>query len=168
VRVVLTGIYVVLVLAAAAPAAAEPPVSAISQYVEAIPTAAGDRPTQPGSQQTERPVPVPPALARRIDRLGGGDAAALRTIVEQSPSDGPARPAPRSKQPRPARPATGSKQPRPTPQTAIPEEAPSPLAGIAVAALDTSGGGLGGGWILVGLVLTTAAAVAVKLSGNRV
>ena len=136
-------------LVAAPVAAAEPPVSAISQYVEAIPTAQGDVPSAAAAPQQERPVA--PAVARRIERLGGSDAKALTAIVSH-PGYGP--PATKPK----AKPTT--KQHSTPPQD---REPPSRLTGIAVAAVDTTGG-LSGAWIVAGLGLMTAAGIAARVA----
>lgn len=73
-----------LALACAAPAEAAAPkpvpsLPAILQYVEVLPTSGGDVASGGSSVSMRRPLPS--ALAKKIDRLGGPEAAQLKTLV---------------------------------------------------------------------------------------
>lgn len=61
--------------------------SAISQYRESIPSAAG--PTLPGNTSTR--TPLPPSVAQKVDSQGGGDTHALKKFAEQSNFGAPPR-----------------------------------------------------------------------------
>lgn len=66
----------------------------LNQYTESVPTPRGERRTQGGPR--ERPVPLPAAARRELEREGGADAEALGAIAT-SPKLGapqaPSRPA---------------------------------------------------------------------------
>jgi hypothetical protein len=79
---------------AGAASAAAPPgnpvqgVSAIDQYVEAIPTASGPKPT---GQSKGSPRPLPPHAAAEVREQGGEDTAALVEIATSPTYGAPSR-----------------------------------------------------------------------------
>jgi hypothetical protein len=69
-----------------APAQAQRPrppedASAILQYVEAVPTAGGDRAVGVGVAEAE---PLPPAVAQHVEQQAGPEAEALKTVATSS------------------------------------------------------------------------------------
>jgi hypothetical protein len=85
--VFLQGLIVVAasVATASAPAATNPPPvsSAISVYVEQVPTASGSVPVGEINSRSSS-VQLPPVIVRRIDRNGGDDAQALKSLGSSS------------------------------------------------------------------------------------
>ncbi len=82
-----------------------PPVPAVSQYVEAIPTSGG--PVASGSKGRRK---LPTAVTHRIEKLGGDDAAALENVASSAAYGAPQRPLAKHSPP-PARPRSHATAP---------------------------------------------------------
>jgi len=111
------------------------PASAIAQYIEAIPTASGERSTTAGADSK---ISLPSTLLHRIDRQGGRDAGALKRIV--------------------ADPAYGA-----TPRTA-PALGVSKPSDASDATFGSGGGGFSSAWLIGGVTILTVLAVCLRLA----
>jgi len=86
---------------AEAPPGSVEDVPALSEYIESIPTAAGEKPSGPKANGKPRPVrsrPSAPAVERQIAKQPPAVARKLRKIVRSSEYGAPVRPAPKQSQ----------------------------------------------------------------------
>ena len=87
----LAGVAATLLCAAPAATAADKPPSAVTQYVESIPTAEGpqtpDAPSAPPST-----TPLAPAVETQLSENAGTDASVLRKVATESSLGAPQRP----------------------------------------------------------------------------
>ena len=123
--------------------------SAVSQYVEMVPTASGDEAVGVGAPTTTR---LPPPVSRRIDTDAGEEAAGLRKVVTSS-SYGAPRIASTPQSP----PAIPTKKPELGARREYEPPLPSPSLSNAFASVLPSGGGDQLLPALVGLLVATAA-----------
>jgi hypothetical protein len=135
---------------AASLAAPAPPVPAIDQYIEQIPTAEG--PIAPTAQESSRPLPAD--VGREVEEQGGADAGPLTAIATSSRYGAPQR------RPAPA--------PDPEEATAPTREEPAPAEQPAAEAIEaTDAPALPRDPRLVGLLLALGASV-VAVAGYEV
>jgi hypothetical protein len=151
VRALLIGAAATAVLAFAAPAWAQDPPqpppddSAVSQYVEEVPSAWGEAaPGVPQKKSKQRSNPLSSAIQTRVRATGGTDAAALERNATTPSLGAPVR----------------RKRPTPAPrQTIRPhDDAPTPAGAFSAAVTAVGdGGGLRFAVLGIGLLAITAA-----------
>jgi len=111
------------------------PASAIAQYIEAVPTAEGERPTRAAGAGSA--VAVSPAIEAEISRRGGDDAEALERLASD--------------------PALGA-----TPKESQPLRVPSP-SGLFGAGLGSGAGLISTAGIVAGLLMIAVVAAWLRL-----
>jgi hypothetical protein len=115
--------------------------SAGDQYVETLPTTRGPR----APSRHKRPKKLSHGVTRKIDRLGGTDAAQLKTLATSTST--PAE-----------QPAGGKSKPKKTSRSGKPHSRSTPaVPSAAINAVD--GGEAGLGWLVVALLAITALAL---------